>query len=189
MDNWSVEIFRFASGLIGGIVGGGLVILGGWLADRRKERLDDNSRDREEHTLFTGMFAVSNFISERLNDVEKNGRVSSLLQLRTAQSYVHRLIDRAPSESDRVMVVIVDIGLRIDALIATVDRFLEASNKASKEEIAADLDHDISDLTKALETFDIIATGVLPLMTEEELSQFPGYDGTETLLDTDKPPQ
>jgi hypothetical protein len=189
MDNWSVEIFRFASGLIGAMVGGGLVILGGWLADRRKEQLDDNARDREEHTLFTGMFAVSNFISERLNDVDENGRVSSLLQLRTAQAYVHRLIDRAPSESDRVMVVIIDIGLRIDALIATVDRFLEASSKASREEIAADLDFDISGLTKALDTFDTIATGVLPFVTEEELGQFLGYDIEEASSDTDKLPK
>lgn len=176
MENWSVEIFRFASGLIGAIVGGGLVILGGWLADRRKERLDGDARDREEQALFTGMFAVSNFISEQLNDVDEHGRVSGLLQLRTAQTYVHRLIDRAPGESDRLMVTIIDIGLRIDALMATVDRFLGASTKTNGEEIAAVLDRDISGLAKALETFDIMVTGVLSFTTEDELRQFPGYD-------------
>lgn len=178
MENWSVELFRFAAGLVGAIVGGGLVIIGGWLADRRKERLEDAVREREEHALFTGMFAVSNFIKECLNDLKENNRVSSVDQLRTAQNYVHRLIDRAPNESDRVMVVIIDIGLRIDALVSIVDRFLDCTNKTNREEIASDLDHAMSRLFNALDTFDIVATGVLPIMTEEELGKFPEYEAT-----------
>lgn len=76
--NWTLEWLGVAQGLLGTLVGGGLVLLGGWLADRRKDAADSLIRQRREKALLTGMFAVRNYVAERLNEWSDKGLTSSL---------------------------------------------------------------------------------------------------------------
>ncbi len=169
--NWILESLKFAQGIVGALIGGGLVLVGGWLSDRRKQRLDYESRDRREKTLLTGMFAVRNYIIERLNEYENSGSLSGLEPLRTAQSYVHRIIDKTPNQNESVMIAVFDIGIKIDALIATMNRLKNSRALAKKDEMATVISREVDELYAALEQFDIIATGELPFVDEDELAQ------------------
>lgn len=173
--NWTLEWLKIAQGLFGTLVGGGLVLLGGWLADRRKQQNEYFERDQREKAIMTGMFAVRNHIVLKLNEYEVHGTISGLEPLRTAQSYVHRLIEKAPGESESLMITIIEIGLKIDTLIATMDRRLTDPSLKDPIALAAVVTREVDELNAALEQFDIISTGELPFMSEKELSQFSGY--------------
>ncbi len=172
--NWTLEWIKIAQGLLATLVGGGLVLLGGWLADRRKNAKDDDLREQRETALFTGMFAVRNFIMGRLNEWSDDKDVARLEPLRTAQAYVHRLIDRAPGESQSLIIAVIEIGLSIDVLVATLDR------KPTVPYVPdvlrnSELDRQVMALIVAIEQFDMMSSSQLTIMSDEEMMQFPGY--------------
>lgn len=81
--NWTLEWLKIAQGPFGTLVGVGLVLPGGWLTDRRRERKEKDLRSAREKALFTGMFAVRNFILGRINDWSHSKDVVRLEPLRT----------------------------------------------------------------------------------------------------------
>jgi hypothetical protein len=174
-QNEVIEIIKISLGLVGVLIGGFIVLLGGWLTDRRKLRNEQDSADQRERAMFTGIFAIRNYIMQTLNDYEKEGLASQLEPLRTAQAYVHRLIDKAPSDSERLMIVVIEIGLNIDTIAATLDRREAGLPLSNQQKIAEMLHRDIERLVASLEQFDLIAHGQLSMMDEDELMQFPGY--------------
>jgi len=173
--NWALEGLKIVQGLLGALVGGGLVILGGWLADRRKLRTEQLVRQQREKALLTGMFAVRNHIAQRLIEYGPEGRLSQLEGLRTAQSYVHRLIDKAPSESESLMIVVIEIGLTIDALIATMDRSHTDPGLKDTTTLAEVITREVKELAASLEQFDIVTGSQLTFLSEEDLAAFPSY--------------
>lgn len=173
--NWTLEWLKITQGLLGTLVGGGLVLLGGWLADRRKNRQEDFLRERREKALLTGMFAVRNYVIERINEWSESELPSQLEPLRTAQAYVHRLIDKAPGESESLMIAVIQIGLHLDALLATLDRASMISSQMDSAELAKLITQQVEEITASIEQFDIITGRELAIMTEEDLAKYPGF--------------
>jgi hypothetical protein len=173
--DWTLEWFRVAQGFLGTLTGGGLVLLGGWLADSRKNSAENLTRNLREKALLTGMFAVRNYVAERLNEWGEDGILSKLEPLRTAQVYVHRLIDKAPGESESLMITVIEIGLNLDALIATIDRRGTDPGLNTSLALAKMLTRQAAGLEASLNQFDIVAGRELFVLSEEEMMQFPGY--------------
>jgi hypothetical protein len=178
--NWTLELLKIGQGLLGTLVGGGLVLLGSWLTDRRRTKNDDELRYRREQALLTGMFAVRNFIVLRLNEWEDKGNLEALNPLRTAQAYVQRIIEKAPNESENLMIAVVDIGLRLDALIAATEEFGEGRQYSfvNLTQFAVYLESRAAELEQSLEQFDLISGRVLPLLSETELAEFVQFETT-----------
>ncbi len=130
--------------------------------------------------MLHGAFAVTNFLKSRLNDYEKSRSVSGLARLVVAETYVRNLIERAPGESDRLMVSLVALGLRLEALLFCVGELLGAADEGRNFSMSS-FDVAFRELDQAIETVDIIVTGELPLMTEEELDEIPEVE-ISTLL-------
>lgn len=183
--NWTLEWLKIAQGLLGTLVGGGLVLLGGWLADKRRNATEELLRKRREKALLTGMFAVRNYVAERLNEWKAEGLLSQLEPLRTGQAYVHRLIDKAPSESEGLMISVIEIGLNLDAVIATMDRCTTDPGLKGPEALGKLITRQVGDLAGSLEQFDIIASAELTFLGEDDLAQFPGF--TEAQRDPGDP--
>lgn len=173
--NWTLEWLKIAQGLLGTLVGGGLVLLGGWLADRRKSGQEDFVRERREKALLTGMFAVRNYVMERINEWSESGLLSRLEPLRTAQAYVYRLIDKTPGESESLMIAVIEIGLHLDALLATIDRRLTDPSLKNPTELAKLITRQVKEIAASIEQFDIITGRELTVMTEEDLATYPGF--------------
>ena len=171
--NWALEWLKIAQGLFGTLIGGALVLLGSWLSDRRKERTEKIAQEQRERALLTGMFAVRNHVMARLNEYEEDGGLLSQLQpLRTAQSYVHRLIDRAPSESESLMIAVIEMGLKLDALLATIDRKKTEPALADAMSFAKVLSVNVEELLQSLEQFDLVTMTQLQFLSEEDLARF-----------------
>ena len=173
--NSTLEWLKIAQGIIGTLIGGGLVLIGGWLADRRKNAQEDFLRDRREKALLTGMFAVRNYVMKQINEWLESGLLSRLEPLRTAQAYVHRLIDKAPGESESLMIAVIEIGLHLDALLATIDRRSTDPGLKSPTELAKLITRQADEIATSIEQFDIITGRELTIMTEDELVKYPGF--------------
>jgi hypothetical protein len=172
--NWTLEWLKIAQGLFGTLLGGALVLLGSWLSDRRKERTELIASDQRETALLTGLFAIRNFVIERLNEYEAEGGglLSQLQPLRTAQVYLHRLIDRAPSESESLMIVVIELGLKLDSLIATMDRRDSDPGLRSPRSFAKAISHDVEELLQSWEQFDLVSMSHLSFLSDEDLAKF-----------------
>jgi hypothetical protein len=167
------EWVKIALSLIGTLIGGGLVMLAGWVADRRKTAAETAARQRREKALLTGMFAVRNYIAERLNEWEEKGNLSLLEPLRTGQAYVHRLIDKAPGESESLMITVIEIGLKLDALIATLDRRFDDPGLKDPVALASVITGQVSEIAASIEQLDIVSGRGLTFLSDEDLAKFP----------------
>lgn len=171
-DSMWLEIAKIIQGLLGTLIGGGLVLLGGWLSDRRKGRMEAEARELRQRALLTGMFAVRNHIATRLGEWQEDAPLSRLEPLRTAQAYVHRMIDKAPGESEALMITVIEIGLKLDALIATIDRRNTDPSLSTLEGQAALLTLQVNELLASLETFDVVVGEELILLSEDDVAKF-----------------
>jgi hypothetical protein len=153
------------------IIGGALVLIGGWLSDRRKEKAENNLRHRREKALLTGVFAVRNHLITKLNEYETNGLLSLLEPLRTAQSYMNRLIEKAPGESESLMIVVIEIGLKLDTLLAAVDQARQAP-LTEQTQYASKISMAVEELYHSLEQFDLVTATELTMLSEEDLRAF-----------------
>ncbi|NQE63581.1 hypothetical protein E1H18_3837 [Caulobacter sp. RHG1] len=160
--------------LLGALVGGGFALLGAWLADRRKQRNDEAGMQRRERALLTGMFAVRNHIATRLDEFEAGGQLSTLSSLRTAQSYVHRLIDKAPGESEGLMISVIEIGLKLDAALATISAPPLATLAKSDGDWWRRLKIELDELVGSLHQFDATAGASLTFLDEADLARLSG---------------
>ena len=188
--NWTLELLKIGQGLLGTLVGGGLVLLGSLLTDRRRNRSEEELRHRREQALLTGMFAVRNFIVLRLNEWVEKGNLSDLNPLRTAQAYVHRLIEKAPSESETLMIAVMDVGLRLDALIAATEEYGEGGRFGlpNQAQFASYLESRAAELEQSLEQFDLISGRALPMLSDADLAEFAQFDpaSKEVVRETEK---
>lgn len=181
-DAW-VELIKMAQSLLAALIGGCLVLLGGWLSDRRKNRAEDIARERRQRALLTGMFAVRNHIATRLTEWQDDGLLSRLEPLRTAQAYVHRMIDKTPGESEILMITVIEIGLKLDALLATLDRRSTDPSLKTSEGLAKLVSLQVDELAASLEQFDIITSQELMVLSDDDLTAFPGFSDREAVRD------
>lgn len=169
MNNDWLEVIKIAQALAGTVLGGGLVLLGGWLSDRRKARLEDLARELRQRALLTGMFAIRNHIAARLIEWSSEGHLSRLEPLRTAQAYVHRLINKTPGESELLMITVIQVGLKLDTLIATLDRRFDDPSLKVQEQLARLLTLQADELSQSLDQFDIISGRELIILGSDDL--------------------
>lgn len=169
--SWGLELLKGSISLVGTMLGGALVLFGGWRADKRRIRAEKQKSAQHESAVLHGAFAVSNFIKERLNDWSKDSRHSRLLRLKIAQSYISQLIVRAPPDSDRIMVALLDVGLRLDALLDIAENIPKLRNSSQLHEYASIIESCASELDTSLELLDVLVTGELPIMSDEEVEQ------------------
>lgn len=164
-----VALIAGAFGVGGAIIGAGLTILSNYLEDKRKNRLIKAEARENEQAILHGAFAVTNFINERLNDWDSRGDFSSLLRLSIVQTYVSRLIDRSPPNSERLMIALVDLGIRLEALM-----FLSGLHLGGGEQpeglVNTDVHDAIEELAAASEVVGLILGVELPIIDEADLT-------------------
>lgn len=173
MENLS-KVLAVIGPLLGALIGGGFALLGAWLADRRKLRNEEDAMQRRERALLTGMFAVRNHIATRLDEFETGGQLSTLSSLRTAQSYVHRLIDKAPGESEGLMISVIEIGLKLDAALATLSAPPLATLAKPDSDWWRRLKTELDELVGSLHQFDAMAGANLTFLDQADLARFAG---------------
>jgi len=164
-----IELLRLCGSLAAAVVGGGLVILANWVADRRRRRAEEDLRAQRERTLLTGMFAVRNHIAERLNAFDGTGRLSELHRLRTAQAYVQRFVEATPDGTEGLMIAVLEVGLKLDSLLGTLDRVPLKLTRTAMKAILPTIVDEANELLGALHQFDIIAHSSLGFVDEEDL--------------------
>lgn len=168
------KVLAVVGPLVGALIGGGFVLLGAWLADKRKLRNEEDAMQRRERALLTGMFAVRNHIATRLDEFETDGHLSSLSSLRTAQSYMHRLIDKAPGESEGLMIGVIEIGLKLDAVLASLSAAPLAPLAKPNTDWWRRLKIELNELVDSLHQFDAMAEAHLVFLGEDDLAKFAG---------------
>jgi len=97
------------------------------------------------------------------------GHLSRLEPLRTAQAYVHRLIDKTPGESELLMITVIQVGLKLDTLIATLDRRFDDPSLKVQEQLARLLTLQADELSQSLDQFDIISGRELIILGSDDL--------------------
>jgi len=157
--------------MLGALVGGGLALLGGLLADMRKAAAERRAQTQRERALLTGMYAVRNHIAQRLQEWDTDGLTSNLEHLRSAQRYVEKLIEKTPAEGEALMIAVIEIGLKLDTLLATIDRRAIDPGLRAPEKFAQAITTQVQELSASLEQFDVIAHGSLSFINAEELDE------------------
>lgn len=165
-----LAIIAGAFALGGIIVGAGLTSLQTFFEHRRKEA--DNllaSQDRER-AIFHGAFAVCNFLAERLNEWDESRNLQALARAVVAQPYLASLIEKSPPDSERLMVSLIDLGIRLDAMLFASGFSLGADLHQPREANAMDVEAAIEELGRAVEIVQLLLDGELPMMSGEELA-------------------
>ena len=158
---------------VGGVVLGALLTyLGSYFEHRRKTKAELEEAHNRELAVLHGAFAVTNFINSVLNEWDQGRNVYSLARLVVAQPYIATLIERSPPDSDRLMVSLIDVGLRLEALMFVSGFAVGSDIEVSPDSLPA-IERSVEELSTAVELVEIIVTGELPMMTDEELAQFP----------------
>ncbi len=169
-----VVVIGAVQSLVGALIGGGMVLLGGRLTDRRKDASEHRERVQRARALMAGLFAVRNHIASCLVHYEANrGLLSGLRPLRTAAVYIERLIEKTPPESEALMVAIIDMGLKLDSVLDTMDRRETDPSLKDPINFARVMTREIDDLKGALEQFDIVALPSKVELIGEEVSGLP----------------
>lgn len=166
--------------VIGIVVGAGLTYLGSYFEHRRRKADEIDVVIETERAIFHGAFALTNFLNARLNDWDTSNDILSLTPLSVAQPYAAKLIERSPANSDRLMVSLVGLGLSLEALLFVVGQHI--GNDDTNVLSSSLIDRNIEELAQAIETVEIIVTGELPFMTDEELERFPQLETDDTKL-------
>ena len=170
-DSLLNTIIAGAFALGGIIVGAGLTWLHSHIEYRRKkaDQLED-AKDREDAILH-GAFAVSNFLAQRLNEWDDTKNLYSLARSAVAQPYLAKLIDRSPHTSDRLMVSLVDLGLRLDALMFSAGFAAGGGPALPSEADLSEVEAAIEEMAAAVELVQLLLDNELPMMSDEELAE------------------
>jgi hypothetical protein len=167
---WLTATLPVVAGLAGAIVGGGIAMLNSYLTERRRERRDAIEAENRERVLLTGLYAIRNFIVERLSAWNVSGRSSELIPLKTASEYLNRIIAKAPVEGEYLMNAMMDLGLRIDVLLETLS--WRPAGPDDERHLADLLQEQAIAVEGNIELFDIMAKSRLMFLTEEDLARF-----------------
>lgn len=165
-------------GLGGIVVGAILTHVSSYLQHKReiKVRLEDN-REREL-AVFHGAFSVCNYMASVFNDWDTSRNIFQLSRLAVAQPYVAKLIDRSPANSERLMVSLTDLGLRLESLLFRCGFAIGSAN--DPENISFDdLESEVRELSGAVELVQLITSTQLDLLTSDDIAEIAGIDIAE----------
>jgi len=162
-----------ALGIGGVVIGAALTHLSSFLQHRRQKADERRDAHERESAVFHGAFALANFIAGKLNDWDETRDVYSLARLTVAQPYLAKLIDRSPPASERLMVSLVDLGLRLEALMFSCG-FVVGVNPEPFDNLL-EIEKGVNELAAAVEMVQIILTGELPLLDAEDMAKL-GFD-------------
>lgn len=165
--------------LAGIVTGAGLTWLHSHFEYKRKKEDEQDEKLNREQAVFHGAFAVCNFLAERLNEWDNSRNVYSLARAAVAVPYLARLIENSPQESERLMVSLVDLGLRLDALLFSAGFSIAGGPALPEEADSNEVVAAVEELAGAVEIVQILLDGQLPMMSEEGLPQFPTLDEAE----------
>ncbi len=155
---------------LGGIViGAGLTSLQSYLTYRRQKADELIASQERERAIFHGAFAVCNFLAERLNDWDESRNIYALARAVVAQPYLARLIEKSPQESERLMVSLVDLGIRLDAMLFASGFSIGAEPDRPSDADLTEVVASVEELGRAVEIVQLLLDGELPMMSEEEL--------------------
>ena len=130
-----------------------------------------------ERAVFHGSFALCNFIAGKLNEWDQSRNLHGLTRLVTTGPYLAKLIDRSPADSERLMVSLFDLGLRLEGLLYSAG-FAAGSTETPTFSDLGEVEAAVEELAAAVEVVQILLTGELPFMGEDELDQFPSFSET-----------
>jgi len=165
-----LEIFKYASPMLGAMIGASAVLVAGILADRRKTKQENFSAELREKTLLTGMHTIRNYIAICLKEHSAHGRTSALRPLRSAHRYVDKLIDKTPPHGEALLMSVIEIGLKLDALLSLIDRRADEPALQDQVAFAAAVTNAADELAGSLEQFAIVAHSSLNFLSEEDLA-------------------
>jgi hypothetical protein len=168
-DATLTEILKQLGTLAAALVGGGIALIGGWLVDRRKLAMERMAVRQRERALLTGMFAVRNHIALRLNEYAAEGLESGLQPLRTALTYAERLMEKTPPDGEAPMIAMLEIGLKLDALLSTLDRRKTDPGLQDPVKYARVISRCVDELSSSLEQFDVIVAGDLATLDQSDI--------------------
>ena len=77
------------------------------------------------------------------------------------------------------MISTLEVGLKLDALLATLDRRGQDPSLAAPRDLASVVTSEVDDLRAALEQYDIIAEAHLAFVTDEDLTRWMPLRGEE----------
>lgn len=167
-----VAIVGGAFGLGGIVIGASLTALQSYFAYRRKRADDLLAMQDRERAIFHGAFAICNFLAERLNQWDQTRNVYALARSGVAQPYLANLIERSPQDSERIMVSLIDLGIRLDAMLYAAGFSTGAGTDEPNEADLIELNAAIEELGRALEIVQLLLDGELPMLSDEDLAEF-----------------
>ncbi len=158
---------------LGGVTAGALLAhLSAFLLHKRQRQDKSEAAADVERAIFHGAFAVCNYIAEKLNAWDTNNNVFGLSKLQLVQPYISSLIDRSPEDSERIMISLVDVGLRLEGLMFAVGFAMEASSLQSEKAIE-EVDQAVEELSRAVELTQLLLGSELQII---DIDQFIDVD-------------
>lgn len=168
------EVFKMIAPLFSAALGGGLAILGGWWADRRRQSMQKESDRSTEIVIYTGMLMVRNRIVQSLDKIDVDfvydfEAVESVLgKLQATQRYSHRLVDRIPLRNRSLMVAFIEIGLSLDTMIIALEKVREANGSLYLLSFNESYQH----LRDTITQFDLMSSRIPEFLNEDDLKRF-----------------
>lgn len=156
--------------LVGIVVGAGLTSLQTYLSYRRQKADELVVSQERERAILHGAFAVCNFLAERLNDWDVRRNIYALARAAVAQSFLASLIEKSPQESARLMVSLVDLGIRLDAMLFATGFSIGARPDQPSDAEIAEVLASVEELSRAVEIVQLLLDGELPIMSEGEIN-------------------
>lgn len=167
-DELFIAFVAGAFGLGGALLGSILTILNSILEHKRQEESQRRKASDEEYALLHGAFALTSFINARINDFELTENVYSLARLNVAQSYMNALVGKMPNDSSRLMVSLIGLGLRLDAVLFVLGAHIGSGTDFEPFPIE-ELRRSLAELESELEQVELLLTSELPISSIEEL--------------------
>ncbi|WP_209348088.1 hypothetical protein [Pontixanthobacter sp. CEM42] len=153
--------------ILGIIIGAALSQFNSYLEHKRTIEREFLQGQERERAVFHGAYALCNFINEKLNEWDSSKNVFALERLSVVQPYLGTLIDRSPRDSDRLMVSLFDLGIRLESLLFAAGFAAGSVEDLSSAELET-VQRYSDDLARAAELVQILVTGELPMVDLEE---------------------
>lgn len=180
-ETLQIALIAGAFGLGGFIAGALLAHLSAYLLHRRERQDKSDAAADVERAIFHGAFAVCNYIAEKLNHWDSDQQLISLSKLQLVQPYVARLIDRSPEDSERIMISLIDMGLRLEGLMFAVGFAMEAP-PTQPGSAAKDVNLAVDELSRAVELTQLLLGTELQII---DIEDFIDVDDLQKLRSTE----
>jgi hypothetical protein len=160
-------------GVVGTIIGGVLSYFATYFQHKREKEDRLLEGQDAERAVFSGAFAVCGYIAEKLNHWDAHKDVDAFSRLQVVQPYLTTLINRSPPDSERLMVALFDVGIRLEAVLFATGFALGLKPDPDHRDIS-EIDDAARELSSAVERIEIILGSVLPILDIDEIDEIVG---------------